>query len=77
MLETGNTTRVTGAGVATEEIVVREEVASRIVADKRRSADLVRAVIMLCAIVQHDFAKPVDREDMTLGPTVVRTIKPD
>ena len=77
MLETGNTIRVTGAGVATGEIVVREEGASRIVADQQRSADLVRVVIILCAIVQHDSAKPVDREDMTLGPTVVRTIKPD
>ena len=77
MLETGNTIRVTGAGVTTEGIVVREEVVSPIVEDKQRSVDLVRVLIILCAIVQLDSAKPVGKGDMILGPTLVRTTKPE
>ena len=77
MLEAGNTIKVTGAGVTKEEIVDREEAASRIAADKQRSVDPVRVVITLCAIVQLDSAKPVGRGDMILGRTLVRTTKPD
>ena len=77
MLEINNTTRVTGAVEATEEVEVKGEVVRQTVAGNQRSAGLVRVVNISYVIVLNDIVKLVDNEGMIPGPTVVLTINYD